>query len=112
MKITSKPLNAIVGTLMASSVALMGAATVNADVNPFGATELQGGYMQIAGKGEGSCGEGKCGAKKGKEGSCGVDKSGSDQAKGNEGSCGGKNKTKVKGKEGSCGEGKCGGKKA
>ena len=112
MKISFKPLNAVAGTLMASSVALMGAATVNADVNPFGATELQGGYMLIAGKGEGSCGEGKCGAKKGKEGSSGVGKSGGDQAKGNEGSCGGKTKTKVKGKEGSCGEGKCGGKKA
>jgi len=40
---------------------------------------------------EGKCGEGKCGAEKGKEGSCGAEK-------GKEGSCGAE-----KGKEGSCG---------
>ena len=37
-----------------------------ADTNPFGASELAAGYLQIANShGEGGCGEGKCGDKKG-----------------------------------------------
>jgi len=51
----------VIGTLMASSILLAGAGTANA--SPFSATELSGGYMQLA---EGSCGEGKCGGDKSK----------------------------------------------
>ena len=129
MKNKFKPSNLLIGTLMASSFALA-STTANAEANPFGATELPGGYMQIAGK-EGSCGEGKCGGDKGKEASCGGDKAkkegscgegkcGGDKAKkegscggdkGKEGSCGDDKEKMKKGKEGSCGEGKCGGKK-
>ena len=60
--------------------------------NPFAATDLAGGYQQLAHKhGEGKCGEGKCG-----EGKCG------------EGKCGGDDGDD-KGGEGKCGEGRCGG---
>ncbi|MCK5728207.1 MAG: hypothetical protein KAH08_03195 [Methylococcales bacterium] len=61
--------------------------------NPFEMTDLSTGYMQLAeadtkkDKKEGSCGEGKCGAKKDKmpkEGKCG--------SKMGEGKCGGKKK--------------------
>ncbi len=96
----------------------------SAEMNPFSAQQLCGGY-DLANYGkdaEGKCGEGKCGDNKAKgegscgdkkaEGSCGGDKAkgegscGGDKAKG-EGSCGG-DKAKAKG-EGKCGEGKCGG---
>ena len=62
--------------------------------SPFGAQQLESGYMTLVQ--EGKCGEGKCGAEKKamKEGKCG------------EGKCGGDKKAK---KEGKCGEGKCGG---
>lgn len=74
---------ALVGTLSAVDVA-------NAEQNPFGATQLDSGYMLLAGaEGEGKCGEGKCGGEKGE----------------GEGKCGGE---KGEG-EGKCGEGKCGG---
>ncbi len=54
---------------------LAGTSVANAAVNPFGMTDLPGGYM-VAGK-EGKCGEGKCGGeKKGKEGKCGEGKCG------------------------------------
>ena len=90
-KNTKKTLSIAVGTALGASLALSPMAM--ADTNPFGMTELQGGYMQIAGgHGEGKCGEGKCG-----EGSCG--------SKSAEGSCGGEKA----GGEGKCGEGKCGG---
>jgi uncharacterized low-complexity protein len=72
---------------MGTAMGVMAAPAVMADVNPFSATEMSSGYMQLA---EGSCGEGKCGGDKAKsegEGSCGGDKAKS---------------------EGSCGEGKCG----
>ena len=81
-----------VATMSASPVA-------NADTNPFGMQNLEGGYMQVA---EGKCGEGKCGGKKAKEAKCGEGKCG-------EGKCG---EGKKAGKEGKCGEGKCGGDKA
>jgi uncharacterized low-complexity protein len=80
---------------IAGAFAAGGALSVQAGnvANPFGVTELSGGYMQIA---EARCGEAKCGGKKeSKDGSCG------------EGKCGGEKKTK----EASCGEGKCGGEK-
>ena len=79
-----KPSSAVVGSLLASSVAMLG--TTNSLADGFGAKELSGGYMQLAS------------ADKGKEGACG------------EGKCGGEKK--AKGKEGACGEGKCGGSKA
>ena len=68
---------ALVGGLSAANVA-------NAEQNPFGAEQLEGGYLLLAA--EGKCGEGKCG-----EGKCGSKDEG-------EGKCG----------EGKCGEGKCG----
>jgi len=99
--VSSKIAVGTMGAVMATGVAFMGSTI--AEANPFGATELSGGYMQLA---EGSCGEGKCGGDKGnKEGACGADKDkkegtcGAD--KGTEGSCGGD-----KGKEGACGEDK------
>lgn len=87
--------------------ATLGASAVTqAGTNPFGFTEMRGGYMQLAAAdvgatdggtkkttAEGKCGEGKCGGEKSAaEGKCG------------EGKCGGdKGAT-----EGKCGEGKCG----
>ncbi len=78
-----------IGTALAGSIAL---GTANAAENPFGMTELSGGYMQVA-MSEGKCGEGKCGGKK---------------EESSEGKCGGK---KEDSSEGKCGEGKCGGNK-
>ena len=111
---------AIVGTFLASSIALTTAGAVQA--NPFAATSLDAGYSQLAmaeGKcggdakkaGEGKCGEGKCGgdAKKAGEGKCGEGKCGGDAKKAGEGKCGGDAK---KAGEGKCGEGKCGGAKS
>ena len=67
MKTTKKTLSIAVGAALGAGVALSPAAL--ADTNPFGATEMSSGYMQLAGghAGEGKCGEGKCG-----EGKCGV----------------------------------------
>jgi uncharacterized low-complexity protein len=87
-----KPLNIALGAAFASALSV-GVAT--AAENPFGQSELAGGYM-VAGdaadkaKMEGKCGEGKCGAanKMPKEGQCGT-----------------QNKMQ---KEGKCGEGLCG----
>lgn len=67
---------ALVGTLSAADIA-------NAAENPFGATQLESGYMLLAGT-EGTCGEGKCG-----EGKCGDKGEGGDGDKGGEGKCGG-----------------------
>jgi len=78
-------------------VAAMSASPVaNADANPFGMQNLEGGYMHVA---EGKCGEGKCGEgkKAKKEGKCGEGKCGEGMKEG-------------KAKEAKCGEGKCGGK--
>ena len=112
MKLTTskKTLSIAVGTAFGASLALSPMAI--ADTNPFGVTELSGGYMQVAGghAGEGKCGEGKCGGDKAeKEGSCGEGKCGGDKAEG-EGKCGGDKAEKADKGEGSCGEGKCGGK--
>ena len=123
MAISRKPLAAALGAaFLATSIAPL----VSAEVNPFSAQQLSGGYdLASYGKdGEGKCGEGKCGEgkKADGEGSCGGDKAkgegncGGDKAKG-EGSCGG-DKAKGEGScggdkakkgEGKCGEGKCGG---
>ena len=80
--------------------------------NPFGLSELNGGYAQIADSHmEGKCGgdkgaEGKCGGDKGAEGKCGGDK------KAGEGKCGaGKCGGDKKAAEGKCSAGKCGGDK-
>ncbi|WP_462323078.1 HvfA family oxazolone/thioamide-modified RiPP metallophore [Halochromatium sp.] len=71
----------LVGSLSVANLAQAGD-------NPFVTEQLESGYLQLA---EGSCGEGKCGAKDDGEGKCG------------EGKCGSKD-----GGEGKCGEGKCG----
>ena len=95
-KTSLKPVAAAIGAAFAGSMLLTGSA--GAAENPFGLSELGGGYMQVAEAAEGKCGEGKCGGDKAKtaEGKCG------------EGKCGG---DKAKTAEGKCGEGKCGGKK-
>jgi uncharacterized low-complexity protein len=102
-----KPAVAVVGAALVGSLSAINVASANE--NPFGATQLESGYMMLAsseeaaekegaaeGKAEeeGKCGEGKCGDGKKKEGKCG------------EGKCGDGKKTE----EGKCGEGKCGGK--
>ena len=94
-----KPLAVALGAaFLASAIAPL----ATAEVNPFSAQQLSGGY-DLANFGkheEGKCGEGKCGEGKAEgEGKCGEDK-----AEG-EGKCGG---DKSEG-EGKCGEGKCGG---
>ena len=98
-----KPVAAAVGAAFASSMMLSG--TVSAGENPFGLSELNGGYMQIAQAAkEGKCGEGKCGGTKASEGKPMEGKCG-------EGKCGGTKASEGKPMEGKCGEGKCGGKK-
>lgn len=89
--VSSKPLALAVGAAFAGTLALSPVA--GAADNPFGMTDLGGGYQlaQAAGK-EGACGgkvkEGACGGKM-SEGACG--------GKMKEGACGGKMK------EGACG---------
>ena len=84
-----KPLSVAIGATFAASMAASTVANAApAGDNPFAMSELQSGYMQLADKHEGKCGEGKCGEGKKKEGKCGEGKK----------------------KEGKCGEGKCGGK--
>lgn len=84
---------AVISTLSASA---------NAEANPFGMTELNGGYMQVA------AGEMACGANMG-----GMDKSkmGAPANKTAEGACAGQKTApapvKPKAAEGKCGEGKC-----
>lgn len=85
-----KPLAFALGAAFATSLS----SGAFAAENPFGQSELAGGYMVADNHGdkpkmEGKCGEGKCGAK--------------DKAKA-EGKCGGDKAAK----EGKCGEGKCG----
>jgi uncharacterized low-complexity protein len=108
-----KPIAAVVGAALVGSLSAVNIAS--AAENPFGASAMQGGYMQLAeaaateGKcggdkkpAEGKCGEGKCGGEKASaEGKCGGEKAGA------EGKCGGEKA----GAEGKCGEGKCGGAK-
>ena len=128
-KKTMKPVAAAIGAAFVGSMMLAGGA--NAASNPFGLTELNGGYAQIAsshGEGkcggskaaektmEGKCGAGKCGgskaAEKTMEGKCGAGKCGGSKAaeKTMEGKCGG-SKAAEKTMEGKCGAGKCGGAK-
>ena len=86
---SKKPLIvALSAAFLASSVVPL----ASAEVNPFSATSLNGGYdlANYDKHKEGKCGEGKCGEKDG-EGKCGGDKEGEKDG------------------EGKCGEGKCGG---
>ena len=98
-KTSKKSLSIAVGAALGASLAL--SPMVLADTNPFGATELSGGYMQIASS---HAGEGKCGGDESEgEGSGGGDESegegsGGDDKSESEGSCGG-----GKTAEGSCG---------
>ena len=114
---TVKPVVAAIGAVFAGSLLVAGAA--NAGVNPFGLTELNGGYLQISDNKDGKCGaakcggakaaESKCGGNKPAEGKCGGDKPAEGKcggAKPAEGKCGG-----AKPAEGKCGAGKCGGQK-
>ena len=80
------PVASALGVAFAGSMLIGGA---QAGTNPFGLTELDGGYMQVAS-------EGKCGAKSESEGKCG----GKSES---EGKCGGKSDS-----EGKCGQGRCG----
>jgi uncharacterized low-complexity protein len=109
---SSNPLGLLIGAALLGSVGLAQAG------NSFELTDLGAGYMLVDDKAktEGKCGEGKCGAEKGKEGACGGDKAKAEGKcgegkcggeKGKEGACGG-DKAKAEGK---CGEGKCGGDK-
>jgi uncharacterized low-complexity protein len=91
---TKKPLVAALGAAFVTSMAFAPAA--GADTNPFGATELETGYMVLA---EGKCGEGKCGGTKKTEAKCGEGKCGADKAA-------------AKAKEAKCAEGKCAAAKA
>jgi uncharacterized low-complexity protein len=91
------PIAAIVGAALVGSLSAM---NVAAGENPFTASQLDSGYMQLAsshGGEEGKCGEGKCGGEKEGEGKCGGEKEG--EGKCGEGKCGGEKE----------GEGKCGG---
>ena len=84
---SKKPLAAALGAaFLASSIAPV----VSAEVNPFSAQQLSGGYdlANFGAHKEGGCG----GDHKGEEGKCGEGKCGGDKAEG----------------EGKCGEGKCG----
>ncbi|NND68690.1 MAG: hypothetical protein HKN19_13970 [Halioglobus sp.] len=112
---SKKPLAAALGAaFLASSIAPV----VSAEVNPFSAQQLSGGYDLAnfgahkeggcggdhKSEGEGKCGEGKCGEGKAEgEGKCGEDKA-EGEGKCGEGKCG---EEKAEG-EGKCGEGKCG----
>ncbi len=59
-KTSIKPLAAAIGSVLATSLAAVPAAT--ADQNPFGLTELSSGYTVVdAGR---KCGEGNCGGSK------------------------------------------------
>jgi len=104
MKKTNKtPLAVAMGAAFISTFA---ATAVNAEVNPFGMTELSTGYMQVAA------------AEKAAEMSCGAAMGGMTKPKTAEGACAGTVKPKVvehakgaesaKGAEGKCGDGKCG----
>ena len=106
MAISRKPLAAALGAaFLATSLSPL----ASAEVNPFSAQQLSGGYdlANFAHHVEGKCGEGKCGDDK-----ADGDASGSDTKADGEGSCGDKKadgEAKADG-EGKCGEGKCGGK--
>jgi uncharacterized low-complexity protein len=98
-KMNKSPLAAAMGAAIITTAA----ATAHAEANPFGMTELNSGYMQLA------AGEMACGANMG-----GMDKSTMQppQNKTAEGACAGQTSTTApapaKAAEGKCGEGKCG----
>lgn len=101
MKKFSTPFAVAMGAALISSVS---ATTVNAETNPFGATELSSGYMQLAAA-EMACGAGMKMEKpkteaKTAEGKCGDMMNGDKMKAGMESSCG----AMMKGKEGACGE--------
>jgi uncharacterized low-complexity protein len=110
MAISKKPLAAALGAaFLATSISPL----LSAEVNPFSAQQLSGGYdlANYDKHADGSCGDGKaegegsCGDKADGEGSCGEDKA-EGEGKCGEGKCGDEKKA---GSEGKCGEGKCGG---
>ena len=95
-----KPVAAAIGAAFAGSMLLTAGAS--AAGNPFGLSELNGGYAQIASGQEGKCGAGKCGAGKCGMGKCGakpVEDRTSEPLKDETMKCG----------AGKCGAGKCGG---
>jgi uncharacterized low-complexity protein len=112
-KTVVKPLALAVGTALAGTFAVTGAANADTGASPFAMTTLAAGYM--LGAAEGSCGGDTGGDKVKTEGACGGDKVKA------EGACGGDKKAegdkdakgsgddKDKAAEGKCGEGKCGG---
>ena len=108
---SKKPLAVALGAaFLASSIAPL----ASAEVNPFSAQQLSGGYdlVNFGKHGEGKCGEGKCGEKDG-EGKCGEGKCGEGEKSDGEGKCGeGKCGGEKADGEGKCGEGKCGGEKS
>jgi uncharacterized low-complexity protein len=95
-KINKTPLAVAMGAAFISTFATT---AVNAEVNPFGMTELSTGYMQVAA------------ADKAAEMACGAAMGGMAKPKTAEGACAGQvkpNADKAKTAEGQCGEGKCG----
>ena len=111
-------LNALAASVVVSALGVSVAHAAAA--NPFAASDITGGYQQLADN-EGSCGNHGGDAAKGdksKEGKCGADKM-KKEGKCGEGKCGDKmmkDKKDKAGKEGKCGdkskhEGKCGGDK-
>ena len=97
-KINKTPLAVAMGAAFISTVA---ASAVNAEVNPFGMTELSSGYMQVA---EADA------AKKAGEMKCGANMGGMTMPKTGEGACAGNKKAakETKAADGKCGTGKCG----
>ena len=118
----TKPVATAIGAAFAGSILIAGGA--NAAENPFGLSELAGGYAQLAGNHvEGKCATGRCGGSaKMADGKCAAGRCGG-SAKMTEGKCGtgrcggnaemaeGKDRGGAKMTEGKCGEGKCGGAK-
>jgi uncharacterized low-complexity protein len=91
-KINKSPLAAAMGAAFISTVA---AGAANAEVNPFGMTELSSGYMQVAAETTKKAGEMACGASMGMA-----------KPKGAEGACAGNKPAKTT--DGKCGSGTCG----
>jgi uncharacterized low-complexity protein len=90
-KINKTPLAVTMGAAFISAVS---ANAVNAEVNPFGMTELTSGYMQVAAETPKKAGEMACGANMG----------GMAKPKAAEGACAGNKKAA----DGKCGSGTCG----
>lgn len=114
---TRKPVAHAIGAAIAGSMLLGGAAS--AGENPFGLSELDRGYMQVASAHmEGKCGAGKCGSNmptgdaagetgdamkaESMQGKCGAGKCGSNMA------TDGADAAKADAMQGKCGTGKCG----